>query len=223
MSMDLLIALIPALPLAGFLFAVLVGPRIDRVPVHGHDDHHDDEAHDDHSTHDDHGPVDDSGFRGIPTEEEQAATSPHRGHADDLANADGAAGVIPPEFNDGLGQAGHVSPDGPRPRYLSWIVPTGLVAVMWVLSMIVFADVMFGGNEYEVTIYEWIAAGDFHVEISFLVDSLTAMLLLVVSTVGFLVHIYSIGYMDGDRGLWRFFAYLNLFMFSMLVLILADK
>jgi NADH-quinone oxidoreductase subunit L len=219
MSIDLLIALIPALPLAGFLFAILVGPRIDRVPVHGHGEHHDD----DHEAHDDHGPVDDSGFRGIPTEEEQAATSPHRGHADDLANADGAAGVIPPEFNDGLGQAGHVTPGGPRPRYLSWIVPTGLVAVMWVLSMIVFADVIFGGHEYEVTIYEWIAAGDFHVEISFLVDSLTAMLLLVVSTVGFLVHIYSIGYMDGDRGFWRFFAYLNLFMFSMLVLILADN
>jgi NADH-quinone oxidoreductase subunit L len=218
MSIDQLIALIPALPLAGFLFAVLVGPRIDRVPVHGHGDHHDgDEPHDAH------GPVDDSGFRGIPTEEEQAATSPHRGHADDLANADGAAGVIPPEFNDGLGQAGHVTPGGPRPRYLSWIVPTGLVAVMWIFSMIVFADVIFGGHEYEVTIYEWISAGDFHVEISFLVDSLTAMLLLVVSTVGFLVHIYSIGYMDGDRGLWRFFAYLNLFMFSMLVLIFADN
>ena len=47
------------------------------------------------------------------------------------------------------------------------------------------------------------------------------MLLLVVSTVGFLVHVYSIGYMDGDRGFWRFFAYLNLFMFSMLLLILG--
>ena len=94
---------------------------------------------------------------------------------------------------------------------------------MWVLSMIVFADVIFGGHEYEVTVYEWISAGDFHVEIGFLVDSLTAMLLLVVSTVGFLVHVYSIGYMDGDRGFWRFFAYLNLFMFSMLVLILADN
>ena len=49
------------------------------------------------------------------------------------------------------------------------------------------------------------------------------MLLLVVSSVGLLVHVYSIGYMDGDRGLWRFFAYLNLFMFSMLLLILGDN
>src|SRR6188508_952708 len=225
--MELLIALIPALPLAGFLFAVLLGPRLDRVPVHGHHDVHDD--HGSHDAHVDdhgeaahggaHGSVDTSEFRGVPTEEEQAATSPHAGHADDLANGDGAAGVIPEDMNDGLGQPGHVTPGGERPRYLSWIVPTGLVGLGWVLSMVVFANVIFGGNEYEVTLYEWIGAGDFRVDISFLVDPLTAMLLLVVSSVGFLVHVYSIGYMDGDRGLWRFFAYLNLFMFSMLLLI----
>ncbi len=224
--MDLLIALIPALPLAGFLFAVIVGPRIDHVPLHGHghDDGHDDHEADAHGgTHDDHAGVDDSAFRTIPSEEEQQATSPHAGHADDLANAEGAAGVIPADLNDGLGQAGHVAPGAERPTYRSWIVPTALVGVMWAISMVVFADVVFGGNEHEVTIYEWIASGDFRIEISFLVDSLTAMLLLVVSTVGFLVHVYSIGYMDGDRGFWRFFAYLNLFMFSMLLLILGDN
>jgi NADH-quinone oxidoreductase subunit L len=222
--MELLIALIPALPLAGFLFAVIVGPRLDHVPLHGHgDDHHNDNHHADADAHDDHEVVDDSAFRTVPTEEEQQETSPHAGHADDLANAEGAAGVIPPDLNDGLGQAGHVTPGAKRPRYRSWIVPTGLVGIMWVISMIVFAAVIFGGNEYEVVLYEWIAAGDFVVEISFLVDSLTAMLLLVVSTVGFLVHVYSIGYMDGDRGFWRFFAYLNLFMFSMLLLILGDN
>jgi NADH-quinone oxidoreductase subunit L len=228
--MELLIALIPALPLAGFLFAVIVGPRLDRVPVHGHGDHddhgghHTDGAHDgDHDAGDDHHHVDDSAFRGIPTEEEQQATSPHAGHADDLANAEGAAGVIPADLNDGIGQAGHVAPGAERPRYRSWIVPTGLVGIGWVLSMVVFVQVIFGGQTGEVTLYRWIAAGDFTVDISFLVDELTAMLLLVVSTVGFLVHVYSIGYMDGDRGFWRFFAYLNLFMFSMLLLILGDN
>src|SRR6187455_2152317 len=155
--MELLIALIPALPLAGFLFAVLVGPRLDRVPVHGH-----------HDVHDDHGSTDTLGFRGVPTEEEQAATSPHAGHADDLANGEGAAGVIPEDMNDGLGQPGHVTPGGERPRYLSWLVPTGLVGLTWVLSMVVFANVIFGGNEYEVTLYEWIGAGDFRIDISFL-------------------------------------------------------
>jgi len=226
--MELLIALIPALPLAGFVFAVIVGPRIDHVPLHGHG--HDDHDADGHGADahggghgDDHGEVDDSAFRSIPTEEEQRDTSPHAGHADDLANAEGAAGVIPADLNDGIGQAGHVTPGAERPTYRSWIVPTVLVGVMWAISMVVFVDVVFGGNEHEVTIYEWIASGDFRIEISFLVDSLTAMLLLVVSTVGFLVHVYSIGYMDGDRGFWRFFAYLNLFMFSMLLLILGDN
>jgi len=218
--MELLTALIPALPLAGFLFAIFAGPRLDHVPLHGHDEHHGDG--DEHDA-DAHGAVDESGFRTVPTEEEQRATSPHAGHADDLANAEGADGVIPADLSDGLGQAGHVVPGAERPRYRSWIVPTGLVGLMWVLSMIVFAHVVLGGNEIEVTVYEWIASGDFVIDISFLVDGLAAMLLLVVSTVGFLVHVYSIGYMDGDRGFWRFFAYLNLFMFSMLLLILGDN
>ena len=231
--MNVLVALIPALPLAGFLFAVLLGPRLDRIPTHGHADHegghaddhaghagHGDEGHEAHAVH---GPVDDSSFATVPTEEQQAATSPHAGHADDLANSNGADGVIPPELNDGIGQAGHVTEGGPQPFYRSWIVPVGLVAIAWVISMVVFVNVVFGGHEYRISLYEWIGAGDFHVEIAFFVDGLTAMLLLVVSTVGLLVHVYSIGYMNGDRGMWRFFAYLNLFMFSMLLLILGDN
>src|SRR6185436_4770145 len=124
--MELLIVLIPALPLAGFLFAVLLGPRLDRVPLHGHDDHGPDAhgAPDAHETHDAHADGADKELEPIPTEAEQAATSPHAGHADDLANAAGADGVIPSDMNDGLGQAGHVTPDGPQPRYVSWIVPT---------------------------------------------------------------------------------------------------
>jgi NADH-quinone oxidoreductase subunit L len=220
---ELLITLIPALPIAGFLFTVLVGRKLDRVPVHGHGHAHPADATHDAHEHAADAHADDTGFKTIPGEEEQAATSPHAGHADDLANAQGADGVIPDELNDGLGQTGHVSPDGPQPRYLSWIVPTALVGASWIFSMIVFVNVIFGGNTYHVSVYEWIAAGDFHIEIAFFVDSLTAMLLLVVSSVGLLVHVYSIGYMNGDRGFWRFFAYLNLFMFSMLLLILGDN
>ncbi len=173
--------------------------------------------------HDAHAAVDESGFHTVPSEEEQARTSPHAGHADDLANSEGADGVIPADLADGRGQAGHVAPGGPRPVYRSWWVPTALVGIAWVLAMIVFVNVIFGGNTYHVTLYEWIGAGDFTVNIALFVDQLTAMLLLVVTTVGFLVHVYSIGYMDGDRGMWRFFAYLNLFMFSMLLLILGDN
>ncbi|MGH2483414.1 MAG: hypothetical protein ACRDE9_03030, partial [Candidatus Limnocylindria bacterium] len=206
---------------------MLVGPRFDRIPEHaehgeehgagaGHDTGGD--AHDSPAE-----AVDESGFRGVPTEEEQRETSPHRGHADDLANANGADGIIPDELNDGRGQPGHVSPGGPRPVYRSWWVPVALVAVAWAASMAIFGSVIFQGAEYHVTVYDWIVSGDFRIEISFFVDALTAVLLLVVSTVGLLVHVYSIGYMDGDRSVWRFFAYLNLFMFSMLLLILADN
>ena len=121
--MELLIALIPALPLAGFLFTVAVGPFLDHVPVHGHAaaDHgvgdHDSAGHqpDSHEivaveSHDTHAPVDESSFRTVPTEEEQRLTSPHFGHADDLANAEGSDGVIPPDLADGRGQTGHVVP-----------------------------------------------------------------------------------------------------------------
>jgi NADH-quinone oxidoreductase subunit L len=205
---------------------VLLGPRFDRIPDHGeHGNGHGPGAghdtSDPHASHDE--AVDESAFRTVPTEEEQRETSPHRGHADDLANANGADGVIPDELNDGRGQPGHVTPGGPRPVYRSWWVPVALVALMWVASMVLFGSVIFDGAEYRVTVYEWIVSGDFRVEITFFVDALTAVLLLVVSTVGLLVHVYSIGYMDGDRSVWRFFAYLNLFMFSMLLLILADN
>lgn len=224
--MDLLIALIPALPLIGFAFSVLAGSRLDSVPHHGHEGHAQptdasaaDTGHVEHAA----PPLDDADFRVVPSEELQAASSPHAGHADDLANAQGADGVIPADLNDGLGQSGHVTPGGPQPRYRSWIVPTALVGLAWVFSMVVFVNVIFGGNTYHVRVYEWIASGSFHIEIAFLVDSLTAMLLLVVSSVGLLVHVYSIGYMNGDRGFWRFFAYLNLFMFSMLLLVMGDN
>jgi NADH-quinone oxidoreductase subunit L len=81
----------------------------------------------------------------------------------------------------------------------------------------------FGEHGFGATLWEWIPAGRFHVEAGFFVDGLTATLLIVVTTIGMLVHVYSVGYMAHDEGYWRFFAYLNLFMFSMLLLVLADS
>ena len=113
-----------------------------------------------------------------------------------------------------------------------WI-PVLAVFAAWVIAMLASYDVLTGaaplveGSEdlhaYVVPIYEWIPAGAFNVEVAFFVDPLTACLLIVVTTIGLLVHIYSIGYMGHDPGYWRFFAYLNLFMFSMLLLVLADS
>jgi len=72
-------------------------------------------------------------------------------------------------------------------------------------------------------LFTWIPSGIFHVDIGFLLDPLSAVMILVVTGVGFLIHIYSIGYMHDDPGYGRYFTYLNLFIFSMLTLVLADN
>ncbi|MFQ5912590.1 MAG: NADH-quinone oxidoreductase subunit L [Nitrospinota bacterium] len=73
------------------------------------------------------------------------------------------------------------------------------------------------------TFYTWIASGDFVVKASFLLDPLSAVMILVVTGVGFIIHVYSIGYMHKDPGQARYFAYLNLFLSAMLLLVLADN
>jgi NADH-quinone oxidoreductase subunit L len=115
-------------------------------------------------------------------------------------------------------------------RWASEIVPVGLIVAVWVIAMIVVVPALqhqapFGTdtNGFNQTLWTWIPAGGLNVTIGFHVDALTACLLIVVTTIGMLVHIYSIGYMAHDRATWRFFAYLNLFMFSMLLLVLADS
>src|SRR5262245_50067649 len=72
-------------------------------------------------------------------------------------------------------------------------------------------------------LFPWIVAGNFHVNVAFLFDPLSAVMTLIVTGVGFLIHVYSLGYMAHDAGYKRYFAYLNLFMFAMLVLVLADN
>ena len=69
------------------------------------------------------------------------------------------------------------------------------------------------------TAYQWIYAGDFGVDIAFFLDPLTALLLLLITGVGFLIHLYSVGYMEHDESKWRYFSYLNLFCFAMLLLV----
>ncbi|MEE8152306.1 MAG: NADH-quinone oxidoreductase subunit L, partial [candidate division NC10 bacterium] len=82
---------------------------------------------------------------------------------------------------------------------------------------------VFAGQTLDVSFYPWVVSGDFEVPFGFLVDPLSIVMTLTVTFVGLLIHIYSIGYMHDDPGYPRFFAYLNLFMFSMLMLILANN
>jgi NADH-quinone oxidoreductase subunit L len=112
-------------------------------------------------------------------------------------------------------------------RNVASAVPVAAVILSWIAAMIVVPPALghaepFGEHGLDFTLYEWIPAGKFVVDVGFHVDALAACLLIVVTTIGMLVHIYSIGYMAHDPGTWRFFAYLNLFMFSMLLLVLAD-
>jgi NADH-quinone oxidoreductase subunit L len=109
-----------------------------------------------------------------------------------------------------------------------WWIPVGAVVASWVVAMIVVTATLtnaepFGEAGHGLTLWQWIPAGAFNVTAGFFVDHLTAALLIVVTTIGMLVHVYSIGYMAHDPGRWRFFAYLNLFMVSMLLLVLADS
>jgi NADH-quinone oxidoreductase subunit L len=107
-------------------------------------------------------------------------------------------------------------------------VPVLLVVLSWLAAMAVAYGALthadpFGQTGHGVALWRWIPAGAFQVDAGLFVDGLTACLLIVVTTIGMLVHVYSIGYMSHDPGTWRFFAYLNLFMTSMLVLVLADS
>jgi NADH-quinone oxidoreductase subunit L len=95
-------------------------------------------------------------------------------------------------------------------------IPAALVAWLW-------AGVLAGAGTISVVSAPWISISGFTVNFAFTVDHLTAIMLGVVTGVGFLIHIYSAGYMAHEDGYWRFFAYLNLFMFFMLVLVLSSS
>ena len=97
------------------------------------------------------------------------------------------------------------------------------VAVSFVLSLIVFFQIRSNGDLISQHLYTWIPAGSFRIPVTLQVDQLTAIMLMVVTFVSLLVHIYSFGYMHGDPGYYRFFSYLPLFVFSMLMLVLADN
>ncbi len=108
---------------------------------------------------------------------------------------------------------------------VSWI-GCGSVGLSFLISVRVFFELLSLPAEeriFEKIVFPWIYSGFFKVNISFLVDPLSCVMLLVVTGVGFLIHIYSVGYMHEDKGFSRFFSFLNLFAFSMLMLVLANN
>jgi NADH-quinone oxidoreductase subunit L len=103
------------------------------------------------------------------------------------------------------------------------IVGAGAIGASAVLSLGVFVEVLGGRGQATVPLYTWIAVEDFHSSVAALVDPLSALMLVVVTVVSFLVHVYSIGYMGHDDGYPRFFTWMPLFVFAMLLLVMADN
>ncbi|MBL0719712.1 NADH-quinone oxidoreductase subunit L [Piscinibacter sp. Jin2] len=97
------------------------------------------------------------------------------------------------------------------------------VAIAFLISAWVLKLVAVDGARYNETIYQWMTLGQLVMEVGFLVDGLTAMMMVVVTFVSLMVHIYTIGYMEEDAGYQRFFAYISLFTFSMLMLVMSNN
>src|SRR5512143_1236220 len=102
------------------------------------------------------------------------------------------------------------------------VVTIAGVAVSFIASVLVFQDVL-AGHTFNGTVYTWMTLGDLRFEVGFLIDRMTVMMMLVVTSVSLMVHIYTIGYMHDDPGYQRFFSYISLFTFSMLMLVMSNN
>lgn len=97
------------------------------------------------------------------------------------------------------------------------------VLISFILSAMVLKSVAVDGARFNATVYEWMVLGDLKMEVGFLIDGLSAMMMCVVTFVSLMVHIYTIGYMEEDPGYQRFFSYISLFTFSMLMLVMSNN
>ena len=107
-------------------------------------------------------------------------------------------------------------------RVWSHRITIAMVAVSFFTSLMIFNDVA-AGNTFNGGVYTWMTSGDTKFEVGFLIDQLTVVMMLVVTFVSLMVHIYTIGYMQEDPGYQRFFSYISLFTFSMLMLVMANN
>ncbi len=109
-------------------------------------------------------------------------------------------------------------------RTVAHTVTIAGVAVSFVLSLIVFKHIALDGGEiFNGSVYTWMVSDGIHFEVGFLIDKLTALMMVVVTFVSLMVHIYTVGYMRDDPGYQRFFSYISLFTFSMLMLVMANN
>ena len=107
-------------------------------------------------------------------------------------------------------------------RRAAHVVTIAGMVVSVVAAFLVFQDVL-AGNTFNGALYTWITSGDVSLQVGFLIDQLSATMMLVVTFVSLMVHIYTIGYMADDPGYQRFFSYISLFTFSMLMLVMCNN
>ena len=108
------------------------------------------------------------------------------------------------------------------PRWVAHTAAISGVAIAFITSLIIFQDVA-AGNTFNGPVYQWLTSGDYRFEVGFLIDQLTVTMMLVVTFVSLMVHIYTIGYMQDDPGYNRFFSYIALFTFAMLMLVMSNN
>ncbi len=113
---------------------------------------------------------------------------------------------------------------GASPRTkIAGLVPSLLLFVSFVSSTILLVYILSGGAKVHVEMMTWMATGDLYIPFGFVVDQVSVTMMMVVSLVSTVVHFYSIGYMDHDKGFNRFFSYLSAFVFSMMILVMSDN
>lgn len=109
------------------------------------------------------------------------------------------------------------------PKNLVGLIACGAMLVSFAISCTLFSQITNGVSSFEIELFKWIHTSNFDLGFSFLVDRISVIMLLVVTGVGFLIHVYSIGYMNHDEDYPRFMAYLNLFVFFMLLLVMGSN
>src|SRR5450631_140933 len=144
-------------------------------------------------------------------------------HHDDAHGADAHASDAHDDHADDHGHDDHAIEPPAAGSRAAELITTGLLLVSAALSWVALVDVGFMHHDARIALFPWINSGDLQVAWSLRVDTLTAVMLVVVNTISSLVHLYSIGYMDEDPYRPRFFSYLSLFTFAMLMLVTADN
>ncbi len=109
------------------------------------------------------------------------------------------------------------------PKSVVGLIGAGSILVSFILTVLCFNQIAATGTAIDSTAYTWLQVGGFQADFGFRIDQLSVWMMLIITGIGFLIHVYSIGYMHDDEGFWKFFAYLNLFVFSMLLLVMGDN